>query len=186
MKEITINLEKINKLGMTVSTYLTLLSIAFQENNEYELLQDTHLWGDRDILHLLKSNLIAGDSTNFYSVTEKGKEVLGLGKEDLFIEFYNLFPDKAPVNGGGFRALSTVNPKSTSATKTKQKWNRITRGDVDKQKHIIGCLKKELHTRNKQGDLQYMHNIDTWLNKSYWEHYEDIEIKESNNFEIDI
>jgi hypothetical protein len=39
------------------------------------------------------------------------------------------------------------------------------------QEHIIECLLAEIELRKKANNLQFMRNIETWLNNGTWEDY---------------
>jgi len=99
--------------------------------------------------------------------------------EDLFVKFYEMYPQAVPDGMGGMRPLRTVGHTTESAKKTQSIWSRVTKNKPYIQQIIIDSLEKELQERERAGTMMYMPNIDTWLRNANWEKW--MNIPESDN-----
>jgi hypothetical protein len=180
--QITIDLLSIAKMGLNINEYLTLMKLQHDlANKTFPFVPDERFIPSLIERGLVKNKVILStpDTINYpYELTEKGIAIFE--GDDLFEEFYAMFPHKVPTDIG-FRPVSTLDPEGTSARATHAIWNRITKGKAALQRRIIDNLRKELIHRKKSGTLGYLHNIDTWLRHATWEKWEDIsDVKESS------
>jgi hypothetical protein len=86
-------------------------------------------------------------------------------------EFLGNYPIKVPNGKGGYRILKTGDPNARGNEKIKAKYFAIIKKDPDIHDKIVNALKKEVSDRKASGDLQYMQNIQTWLNQHTYEKY---------------
>ena len=96
-----------------------------------------------------------------------------LGFEDS--AFYGLlarYPIKVFTKGGGVRYLAPVSINAFKTKQLKKKYEKIVEKDKGLHKHILRCLDAQLWIMKKGGNLQYMQNLETWLNQRTWETYE--------------
>jgi len=158
---------------MPLMDFLLLTLIYWESNQKTPVKIKEHLKDDDIYTYFLR--LIARgyirEGVEKYYLTAKGLEVFNSG-QDNFKDFYELFPQKVPNNTGGERILRAVSMDSMSGRDAYRRWKMITGGNEEKERHIIACLAAEITQRTRQGDLAYMNNISTWLNKRKWEMYE--------------
>ena len=178
---ITLDIIAINKLGLNLNEYLTLMKFQHDlEEKSFPFVPD-----ERFFISLIEKGLIEDkvvlstpDTTYYpYKLTERGLRIFK--DDDLFEEFYSIFPHKVPTSMG-FRPVSTQDPNGISAKTTRAIWDRITKNKPYLQRTIIDNLKKELAHKIAEGNLAYLHNIDTWLRQATWEKWEDIPDRKSS------
>jgi len=92
-------------------------------------------------------------------------------EDKLWIEFFTTFPMKVPGRNGVNRPLRPANLDAKSALPTKKKYLAMIKNNPELHKSIIKILNAEIAMRKQAGELQYMHNIDTWLNQRDYEKY---------------
>ena len=101
---------------------------------------------------------------------DKVRKLLGV-EESYFTELFSSYPIKVS-NGSSLRILRPTSLSSKSAKVCKDKYDRFINGNVLKHKHVLECLDKELDTRKRGGNMQYMHALETYINKNAWDAYE--------------
>lgn len=110
----------------------------------------------------------------FIKITESGVVLRSKGielfenKKDLFYTFLSTFPIKTPKG----RYLSPKGTEGVAVDKLIAKWNRLFKNKEALQKKVIKVLEAEIAWRKKNGEFEYMNNIETWLNQANWEKYE--------------
>ena len=103
---------------------------------------------------------------------DKVRKLLGV-EESYFTELFNTYPIKVS-NGSSVRILRPSSLSAKAAKVCKEKYDRYVKGNVLKHKHVMECLNKELDTRKRGGNLQYMHALETYINKNAWDAYESL------------
>lgn len=136
---------------------------------------------DDEVKELLQRSFFVRDATGIY-LTDKSKTIFNGGKDlkELFTIIWDLYPKKTP-NGRLLRPLSMDSQIGSKA------FNKIKKHlSVHKTyKEILNGLKNELNIRDKNRSLNYMHHINTWINRQEWESYADEnEEEESNIFDM--
>lgn len=180
----TLDLLEIGRHKLNLNEYLTLLKFQHDsEGRSFPFDPDPRyferLLKDGFMIH----NIDLSEPTNsHYTLGPKGISLFE-GDEDLFEEFFALFPSSVDT-GLGKRAISAKDPNSISGKITHDIWKRITKKKPDLQRKIINNLKRELEYRKSDGSLAYLQGIDTWLRQATWEKWDDIPDKRSsgNNY----
>ena len=113
------------------------------------------------------------------NLTEKGLAIFE-GNEDLFLKFFEIYPYKVSNGTGGVRILGTKDATTIFGKRMYRKWNTATKGNVKLQESMIKGLENELAYRKKSNGMQYMQNMDTWLNQGTWEKYQEGESIQTN------
>ena len=176
MDTITINLNILKELKLNINEYLTLYFIYLRDKQATKIPYESSLENQADLM--VRKLLMLSKDDKAYKLTKNGLAIFESNK--FFDIFYKVFPRTVPSNGGE-RVVSTNDPFGISAALTQKLWNKQTKGDEKLQQHIIQCLKLELSSRQGQGTLQYLHNINTWLRQGDWEKYEYLMDKKSLN-----
>jgi hypothetical protein len=91
--------------------------------------------------------------------------------DEMFAELLSTYPNRVKTSSGNVRVLSGKDPDATSNKKAKRRYERI----VKNKPHIHTKVMQGLRNQLKVTELQYMQNIETWLNNYTWEKYEDID-----------
>jgi len=101
-------------------------------------------------------------------------------KENCFDELLAAFPKETPDG----RKLRTDTDKARKA------YDKITKKSSSAHEHIMSCLQTEIKERNKTGQMKYMSNIYSWINRKLWTVYEyqteEEKRKEEFNFSQDV
>jgi hypothetical protein len=101
-------------------------------------------------------------------------------KENCFDELLAAFPKETPDG----RKLRTDTDKARKA------YDKITKKSPSAHEHIMSCLQTEIKERNKTGQMKYMSNIYSWINRKLWTVYEyqteEEKRKEEFNFSQDV
>jgi hypothetical protein len=180
--EFRIKIEELKKIGLSLTQYIAVwgiyngLEIAFNVTSQEGLndLEDKQYIG-RDPMR-----------PDQYLITSRALELFE-PSGGVFDDFIKAFPTRVKDQHGIVRVLSPDKPDTLSGQKLLRKWHTITKNKEELQEHILSCLKKEVELRSKEGNLFWMRNCETWLNKCTWEDYEyllDTQIKENTGFKI--
>jgi len=124
-----------------------------------------------DLYNTLEAKGYVRSGFNKLYITPKGMAVFE-SNNIMFEKFFNLFPQKVPNGNSGYRILRSVDIGSRNASEAFRKWKMVTGNNSKKEEHIFKCLEAEVIARHRNGDLQYMNNIITWLHGRKWEFYE--------------
>jgi len=176
-----VDLFKVNHLGLDLIEYLLLMKLHGLNNNLnypvfYKLLDVEKSYYDC----LVDKGYLKKELFDKYVLTSKANELFDVG-DTKFEEFYEMYPQKVPDGIGGFRPVSTNDPNSKSAGKTRDLFRKITEGNATLADEIISGLKIELDHRNASGSMQYLPNIDSWLNGHNWEKWIDMGSEKSGD-----
>jgi len=178
----TIDLLELRKYGLNINEYLTLLKFQHDaEGKTFPYIPDERFYPrlvEDGFIEILSSELIQDKVIYTCKLGVEGLKIFS--GEDLFEEFFELFPNSVDT-GFGRRAISAKDPNSISGRATHDIWKRITKGKVDLQKKIIAGLKRELENRKANNSLGFLQGIDTWLRQATWEKWEDVPEKKSSS-----
>jgi hypothetical protein len=162
--ELRISINDLKNMGLTLTQYVFLWGLYNQAKIKYLEISQEGLDSLIERLYLAKNG-------NEYVLLENAIEVFEPHK-GLFNDFLNLFPTRVSNFSGETRILSPAGTDTVVGKKLKSKFYRITKNNVEFQKHVLKCLEQELNLRKKEGNLYWMRNCETWLNKATWEDYE--------------
>lgn len=175
---ININTEKLLELDLTLSEYVYLLNIysGGVESNLYNVIDFV------DEIKLQKKGYIKVLKSDFV-LRQKALDIFE--NDNLFLEFLNKFPIKAPSG----RYLSPLGNSGILVNKIKKKWNTKFKNKPHLKEKAIKVLEAELEWRKRSNNLEYINNIETWLNQDNHEKFEYLledkkakDIKDFNKF----
>ena len=175
---VTLDIVELNKLGLNINEYLNILKIKHDEEDKSFPYEIDH----RFVMRLVRDEFIEIDTMGSEKspLFKLGSEGIKIFEgEDLFEEFYKLFPNRVETNIG-YRAISAVDPYSISGKNTHDIWRRITKNKPNLQGKIIDGLKRELEHKRANNSMAYLQGIDTWLRQATWEKWEDIPDKKGS------
>lgn len=178
----------LKKYKLSLIDYLTLFYIKTFDDKYYDDFRDLFTPNSTELTSLEVKGFIKNATKGSY-LRDLGNELFDNPKDDLFKEFYKLYPSRVPNGRGGYRGVSTDKIDGIAAAKTRKKWNSITKGDIELQKHIINCLSYQLDNMKHSNSIQYLQDIDVYLNQATWEKWESELEKKSEkikSFERDI
>jgi len=172
---IEINVSGLINNKLTASQYVMLV-LLFESKTEL-FINYVSLYGfaKKELQGLVDQGYILScDPTNPLTcitiARDKVRKLLGV-EESYFTELFNTYPIKVS-NGNSLRVLRPTSLSSKAAKVCKEKYDRFTHGNVLKHKLVMDCLEKELQSRKRGGNLQFMHALETYINKNAWDAYE--------------
>jgi len=162
--ELVIRIEDLEKKNLSLTQYLFILGLYHQVDLKLLDIPEERLI-DLIIRHYISK------SGKEYTLLTPAKELFEQSS-GIFDEFLKLFPTRVSNQNGETRILSPAGVDTIAGKKMKDKFYRITKNKVEFQKHILICLEREVQLRKKEGNLFWMRNVESWLNKATWEDYE--------------
>jgi len=165
--QIVIRLPDLLGLNLTPNQYVYLAILEAQGDIVAKMFVSLT---QEDYKHLMSLDYLTYDNQTRCQILDKGKKIFEVKvSEDLFSELYKAFPRKVSDGKGGYRILRADSLESKDAEVCRKKYSLIIKEDKKLHKKILGALKTEL--RMKKNSLQYMNNLETWLNQRIYEKY---------------
>lgn len=169
--DISMNVKNILDYNLTINEYLYLRNIYVKEQDKiidlYKLIDHINedSLQDRGFIKITDEDIVLRQKTiDLFEPT------------DLFNKFLTIFPIKTPSG----RYLSPAGTEGIAVSNLKAKWNKRFKNKENLQQKAIEVLEAEIAWRKKSGNLEYIHNAETWLNQADYEKYEYL-LTESNN-----
>jgi hypothetical protein len=159
-----IEIDELKERGLLVAEYLVLFQLYYYVNIK-------HLTIDEEIYKSLEDKNYIRQREDSWVLLDVALDLFE-PREDMFTKFIEAFPTRAHNKTGETRVLSPASSTTNAGKKLQKKWISLTKGKPELQEHIIKCLEKEVELREKDGNLYYMRNVETWLNNYTWESYE--------------
>lgn len=177
---IEIDISRLEELNLTADEYIFLTLISEQKyNSAVNFLHNMVKHGSnlevfvkilKDKGYVVKCDL---DLTIPKILLERSKlfELLNL-KETYVYELLVTYPMKVPNGKGGTRGLRPTSLTTKLGKDIEAKYKRIVKGNPNIHSHIMRCLNIELDMRRRSGAMQYMPELETYLNGQLWQKYE--------------
>lgn len=166
--EIIIDLAKVKDAGLMVDEYL-LLFYAYSKKMRQNL-QFVDQYGSKEcrkyLIPVLEKKGYVKVVESVVHLREKTIQLFE-DTEDLFTEFFGKFPLKTPSN----RYLRGGDIESIKGKNARKKWNKHFRNRPNAARKAIQALEAELAMRRRNNSLNFMHNMETWLNQGDYETY---------------
>lgn len=170
--KVSIDFSCLQNNNITADLYI-LLFCRYHNNCILPPIIKTATLGDDHALEYLESESfikITGDKQ--FSLRQKAINLFESSDTNKdWLEFLGKFPTKVSNGRGGTRALKVANPDSKGNVRIKKKYLDLIKSSPDLHSTIIKTLEAEIKMRRKSGDLQYMHNMETWLNQADYDKY---------------
>lgn len=164
--DITIPVERIRALGITINEYLILYDLT--HDNEITNLLDFTL---QQLVKLEQKGYIRIEKDGII-VRAKTTALFAIdGTEDLFVVWLSKYPTKVKTSRGGSRALSPASENTIMGKNLRKKWVMTFKKDTEAMLQAIKVLELEVEDKKKSGDLEYMVEASRWLNQGYFEKY---------------
>jgi len=172
---IEINVEGLIKNKLTASQYLMLVMLYESKTELFVNYVNLYGFAKSELQGLIDREYIlyCDPKKPLSCITiarDKVRKLLGV-EESYFTELFNTYPIKVS-NGSSLRILRPTSLSAKAAKVCKEKYDRYTKGNVLKHKHVMDCLDKELEIRRRGGNLAFMHALETYINKNAWDAYE--------------
>jgi hypothetical protein len=166
-----ISLAKIIRLGLNINEYLTL----FKVNNDKDGVDFPFTSTINHINSLVEKGYLEYLKPNVIALTAKGMEVVKPKEEVNFDDLFLLYPAKTP-NG---RILRTRNKEIGGRLTREYKFlkDKYSLRVFDQELHqkVLLATKNMLSQRQRAGDLDYLQQLEVYINRNGWERYMDQE-----------
>lgn len=177
-----IDLIKLSKLNLTINEWLTLLKIDLIDNQSDIPFTST----TKTLDSLVEKDLISIDkNTGQISLTADGLEILHPEEEKVnFDDLFNLYPVKTP-NGRYLRIKNkTIGDKLTKEYKFLRDKYLMRVHDYKRHEQIIKATKVMLEDKKHTNSLDYLPQLEVYINKENWERYirEDGEVNNTTTY----
>jgi len=170
--KVSIDFSCLQNNNITADLYI-LLFCRYHSNCILPPIIKTATLGDDHALEYLESEgfvKIIGDKQ--FSLRQKAINLFESNNSNKeWLEFLGKFPAKVPNGRGGTRALKISNPDSKGNVRIKKKYLDLIKSSPELHSNIIRILEAEIKMRKNSNDLQYMHNMETWLNQADYDKY---------------
>ena len=171
---VEINIEYLISSQLTVNQYVMLSLLYEGKRNSFEyylLTYDVHeelkdLSDKGYILNYAEDTLVS----NLIISREKTSKLFGYD-DSFFWELFGTYPIKVSNGKGGTRALRPTSLKASLTKKMKKKYEKKVKTKAVHD-HIMRCLRAEMWMRRKSQQLQFMQQLDVYLNQESWFNYE--------------
>lgn len=172
--DISMNIQKILESNITISEYFYLRNLYVKEDDKipelFKLIDTINedSLQDRGFIKITEDEII---------LRQKGIDLFE--SKSLFYTFLSTFPIKTPSG----RYLSPAGIEGVIATKLKKKWDSTFKNKTNLEEKAIKVLEAEVEWRKKSGNMEFIHNAETWLNQGDYEKYEYLlEDKQNNKY----
>lgn len=167
--ELDTNLFNTGEISINQAVFLTLCLNEKHQANHQDVHQFLSRISEAEIQSLIDQNLISfttKDDNKIYEPTDKLLSFFKT-KEDMFNEFYKLFPVYV-TRPDGTKGFLRAN-----INKCRKEYNRIIGKSRAMHEHLMKCLNWEIENKMMTGKLGYMKTMWKWLTQSEWETLEE-------------
>lgn len=119
-------------------------------------------------------NFKALEQKGYIKIVETGVILRTSGK-DLFVtgdEIFNKIFTHFPIKTPSGRPLSATGLDTKQAEEMKKKWKKIFKNDIAGERKALAVLDAEIEFRKKNNKMEFMHNIEAWINQRDFEKHE--------------
>ena len=150
--------------GISADDFLALYAIYRKGFKTLDKLKLNPNWDELQS----KGNVKLGDSVEKHIIRQEFIDLFSSDFDQMFAELISTYPMKVSTNRG-YRILHAADPNCKSNEKAKAKYSRIVGTKKFVHDKIIKLLKVQL--RVERGKLEYMQQLEVWLNNHTWEKY---------------
>ena len=168
----------LNKFNISINQ-LVFIGLVLNENqtNNQDIQELLSRVNEEEIQDLIQRNIVVvttSDNNKIYSPSKELIEFIKKDKDNMFDQFYEVFPVYVirPDGTKGF-LRSNVN-------KCRKQYNSIVGKSKAMHDHIMACLRFEIEDKMSTGKIGYMKTMWKWLTQHEWECYEE-QMQESKN-----
>ena len=150
--------------GISADYFLALYAIYRKGFKTLDKLKLNPNWDDLQSKGYVK----LGDSVEKHIIRQEFIDLFSSDFDQMFAELISTYPMKVSTNRG-YRILHAADPNCKSNQKAKAKYSRIVGTKKFVHEKIMKLLKVQL--RVERGKLEYMQQLEVWLNNHTWEKY---------------
>ena len=162
--QVQIDVNLLVENGISADDFLALYVIYRKGFKTLDKLKLNPNWDDLQSKGYVK----LGDSVEKHIIRQEFIDLFSSDFDQMFAELISTYPMKVSTNRG-YRILHAADPNCKSNQKAKAKYSRIVGTKKFVHEKIIKLLKVQL--RVERGKLEYMQQLEVWLNNHTWEKY---------------
>ena len=162
--QVQIDVNLLVENGISADDFLALYAIYRKGFKTLDKLKLNPNWDDLQSKGYIK----LGDSVEKHIIRQEFIDLFSSDFDQMFAELISTYPMKVSTNRG-YRILHAADPNCKSNQKAKAKYSRIVGTKKFVHEKIIKFLKVQL--RVERGKLEYMQQLEVWLNNHTWEKY---------------
>ena len=162
--QVQIDVNLLVENGISADDFLALYAIYRKGFKTLDKLKLNPNWDDLQSKGYVK----LGDSVEKHIIRQEFIDLFSSDFDQMFAELISTYPMKVSTNRG-YRILHAADPNCKSNQKAKAKYSRIVGTKKFVHEKIIKLLKVQL--RVERGRLEYMQQLEVWLNNHTWEKY---------------
>ena len=162
--QVQIDVNLLVENGISADDFLALYAIYRKGFKTLDKLKLNPNWDDLQSKGYIK----LGDSVEKHIIRQDIIDLYSSDFDQMFAELISTYPMKVSTNRG-YRILHAADPNCKSNQKAKAKYSRIVGTKKFVHEKIIKLLKVQL--RVERGKLEYMQQLEVWLNNHTWEKY---------------
>lgn len=162
--QVQIDVNLLVESGISADDFLALYAIYRKGFKTLDKLKLNPNWDDLQSKGYVK----LGDSVEKHIIRQEFIDLFSSDFDQMFAELISTYPMKVSTNRG-YRILHAADPNCKSNQKAKAKYSRIVGTKKFVHEKIIKLLKVQL--RVERGKLEYMQQLEVWLNNHTWEKY---------------
>jgi|TARA_R100000329_G_C7559237_1_gene197764 hypothetical protein len=162
--QVQIDVNLLVENGISADDFLALYAIYRKGFKTLDKLKLNPNWDDLQSKGYVK----LGDSVEKHIIRQEFIDLFSSDFDQMFAELISTYPMKVSTNRG-YRILHAADPNCKSNQKAKAKYSRIVGTKKFVHEKIMKLLKVQL--RVERGKLEYMQQLEVWLNNHTWEKY---------------
>ena len=162
--QVQIDVNLLVESGISADDFLALYAIYRKGFKTLDKLKLNPNWDDLQSKGYVK----LGESVEKHIIRQEFIDLFSSDFDQMFAELISTYPMKVSTNRG-YRILHAADPNCKSNQKAKAKYSRIVGTKKFVHEKIIKLLKVQL--RVERGKLEYMQQLEVWLNNHTWEKY---------------
>ena len=162
--QVQIDVNLLVESGISADDFLALYAIYRKGFKTLDKLKLNPNWDDLQSKGYVK----LGDSVEKHIIRQEFIDLFSSDFDQMFAELISTYPMKVSTNRG-YTILHAADPNCKSNQKAKAKYSRIVGTKKFVHEKIIKLLKVQL--RVERGKLEYMQQLEVWLNNHTWEKY---------------
>jgi hypothetical protein len=120
-----------------------------------------------------KGYIKIGESPDNHVIRQEFIDLFVSDFDSMFAELISTYPMKVNSSTRGVRVLHAKDPDAMANKKAKIRYKKIVDNKLYKHKYIMKCLDKQL--KIERNNLEYLQNLETWINNHTWEKYENLD-----------
>jgi len=167
--QIQIDIELLIENDISADDYLALYAIYRKGFKTLEQLKINPDWEKLQSKGFVK----LGDAPDKHIIRQEFIDLFSSDFDQMFAELVSTYPLKVRTKTGSYRILRGSDPNLKTNAKAKARYSRIVGTKRFMHEKIMRLLRTQLKV--ERNNLEYMQQLEVWLNNHTWEKYLNID-----------